>query len=99
MKCDNCQADVSPVFDHPDGWDKQIDNGLVIRVYDGYGMFTDVIYPPYWPEDDTFEMVFCHDCCVKLFDEFPAFAKRLTEVSGSADRNHPCGLNPCKYGY
>jgi hypothetical protein len=72
--CDRCEGQVERVFSETElkGADRQIDNGLHVWAQGYYGGFWDSM--PFMGEGPT-EVTLCHDCCVWLCNEIPAFAE------------------------
>lgn len=91
LNCDNCGQPAPPVgWENPNIRDRleptQVNNGLMVVVPGGYGMFTDSY------DVDSVEFVLCHDCSVRLFREWPMLVERF-----GARGHHPWrdGEEPC----
>ena len=98
--CDNCNTQVSSEPLQGEGYP---DNGLELfpLTFGYYGGFIDNL--PLDEEKPSGErVVFCHDCSVSLFRQFPSILKGLGISLGEMESNplgfgfHPCkGDTPC----
>jgi hypothetical protein len=88
--CDNCGA-FQPRIPHSDSG--ALDNGWSINTttLGCYSGFTDDMVDMYNGNEATVH--FCHDCCVKLVESFPAFRKNMTR--GGHPSSEGLGAEPC----
>lgn len=91
VRCDECNLDWPATQQ-----DSLPDYGFEMtpRAWGYYSGFSDN-FP--WGEIKREEnVVLCHDCCVRLLDEFPAIAKALGKGG-----HHPCSndIPCCKYSW
>jgi len=72
--CDRCEGQVKRVFSdlELEGTDRQILNGLHIYALGYYGGFWDTLS---YAGESGVDVTLCHDCCIWLCSEIPAFAK------------------------
>jgi hypothetical protein len=99
-KCDNCNKQVPSQRLQGEGYP---DNGLEIfpLTFGYYGGFIDNL-PLDEDKPSGERVVFCHDCSVSLFRQFPSMLKGLGISLGEVASNplgfgfHPCeGDTPC----
>jgi hypothetical protein len=98
IKCDNCEQEI------PRNRHGEIEYVATVMVKGGYSWFYDDIES--WPKGevipfraeavlqlhDNLTLLFCHDCCVKLWDEFPAMRKSYGQ---EGLHPKPAGEEPC----
>ena len=95
MKCDNCNLEVAPEPAQPDNLP---DLGLEMfpLTFGYYGGFFDN-FPTDMDKPTGNRVVFCHDCSVALFRQFPSLFRGLDDVVFPVQGGRVAyGLHPCE---
>ena len=73
VRCDGCEAELTPVFDKWTGTFPQAKDALLFTAIGYYGGYVDFISK----SEDTQSVLFCKSCADKLIQIFPAVRDRL----------------------
>ncbi len=82
MNCPNCGEPMPKVFDN--GLEGQVLNGAIVGIDGYYGGFFDEFLA------NSKYTTICHDCTVRLLEQFPAFAAMLEGHRHKGHRGDCC---------